>query len=83
MVDVYEEYRRRSLEKIFRHSADFQRIFGRNLLMYVCNTKSGAVWIDWPRLFEDIGIPLHTPSRELMRQKYGDKAVELIGKLIA
>jgi len=82
MVDVYEEFRRRSLEKIFRYSADFQRIFGRNLLGYVCNTKSGIVWIDWPRLFKDIGVPLHKPSQELMRQKYGAEAVELIGKLI-
>ncbi len=42
-MDVYEEFRRRSFEKISRHSADFQRVLGRNLLEYTCDTEAGII----------------------------------------
>lgn len=81
-MDVYEAFRRRSSEIILNNSADFQRIFGRNLSDYVCDTASGIIWLDWPRLFADIGVPLGETSVKCMRKKYGDEAVTLIGKLI-
>jgi len=81
-MDVYEAFRRRGREIVRRNSTDFKRVFGRDITDYVCDTDSGIIWIDWPRLFDDIGVGLGNDSVERMRAKYGEEGVDLIGKLI-
>ena len=39
-MDVYEAFRRRSLRTISRYSAEFQRVFKRDLMYYVCDTEA-------------------------------------------
>jgi len=81
-MDVFETVRQRQHDLLLSHRAEFQRIFGLDILRYVAPTVLGTICIDFRRLFEDIGIPMTSSSQEHMRRKYGQEAVVLIGKII-
>lgn len=64
------------------HSADFQRIFQRSLFLYLAKVSPGILYVEFSRLFKDLGVPLGATSREVMRRKYGQEAVDLIAELL-
>lgn len=69
-------------DKLLNSIADFQRIFHHSLFFYMVKVPPGAFFIEFPRLFKDLGVPSDETSIEVMRRKYGQEAVDLVARLL-